>query len=156
MAGAERHADGPVSRSRHVGSAIVLLSMAVIATWNVVNNGNWIEVVLPFGSQFRADVAGAGGLALICWAGGLGLLTRTSIGVWLGRLGAAVLLVLGAWFLWDHVVHPTGSTLWGDPILLIVAPMSALLIGAGIGILVALRPRAGRQATPGRSSGPEV
>ena len=116
MAASDGHAGGPASRSRHVGSAIVLLSMAVIATWNVVNNGNWIEVVLPFGSQFRADVAGAGGLALICWAGGLGLLTRTSVGVWLGRLGAAVLLVLGAWFLWDHVVHPNGSTLYGDPI----------------------------------------
>ena len=155
MAASDGHAGGPASRSRHVGSAIVLLSMAVIATWNVVNNGNWIEVVLPFGSQFRADVAGAGGLALICWAGGLGLLTRTSVGVWLGRLGAAVLLVLGAWLLWDHVVHPNGSTLYGDP-LLIVAPMSALLMGAGIGILVALRPRAGGRATAGRSSAPEV
>ena len=147
MAAPEGHADGPVSRSRHVDSAIVLLSMAVIATWNVVNNGNWTEVVLPFGSQYRADVSGAGGLAVICWAGGLGLLTRTSVGVWLGRLGAAVLLVLGAWFLWDHVVHPNGSTLCGDP-LLIVVPMSALLMGAGIGILVALRPRADPE--PGR------
>jgi hypothetical protein len=100
-------------------------------------------------------VSAACGLAVICWAGGLGLLTGTSVGVWLGRLGAAVLLVLGAWFLWDHVVHPNGSTLYGDP-LLIVVPMSALLMGAGIGMLVALRPRADRRATAGGPSGPEV
>jgi hypothetical protein len=156
VAASERHADGPVSRSRHVGSAIILFGIAAFATWNVLNNGNWIEVVVPFSSQYRADVAGAGGLALIFWAGGLGLLTRTSVGLWLGRLEAAALLVLGAWFLWDHVVHPNGSTLYGDPVLLIVASMSALLMGAGIGMLVALRPRADRRATAGRSSEPEA
>ena len=62
MATPEGHAGGPVSRSRHVVSAIVLLGMAVLATWNVVNNGNWIEVVLPFSSQYRPDVSGACGL----------------------------------------------------------------------------------------------
>jgi hypothetical protein len=140
----EGHAGGPVIRSRHVVSTIALLGMAVFATWNVVNNGNWTEVVLPFSPQYRADVSGAGGLAVICWAGGLGLLTRTNVGLWLGRLGAAVFVGLGAWFLWDHVVHPNGSTLFGDP-LLVVVPMSALLMGAGIGILVALRPGADRR-----------
>jgi hypothetical protein len=155
VAASEGYAGGPASRSRHVASAIVLLGMAAFATWNVVHNSNWAEVVLPFGSQYRADVSAACGLAVICWAGGLGLLTGTSLGVWLGRLGAAVLLVLGAWFLWDYVVHPNGSTLYGDP-LLIVVPMSALLMGAGIGMLVALRPRADRRATAGGPSGPEV
>jgi hypothetical protein len=117
--------------------------MAMLATWNVLNNANWAEVVLPTGSQFRADVSGACVLAVICWAGGLGLLTRTTIGAWLGRLGAAALLVLGAWLLWDHVAHPSGSMLFGDP-LLIVVPVSALLMGAGIGILAVLRPGADR------------
>ncbi len=154
MAASRGHAGGPASRTRHVGSAIVLLGMAVIATWNVVNNGNWIEVVLPSSPQFRADVSGACGLALISWAGGLGLLTRTSVGVWLGRLGAAVLLGLGAWFLSDSV-GSTGitRTSW---LLAIAVAVSALLMGAGIGILVALRPRADRRANAGRSSGSEV
>ena len=135
-----------MSRSRHVPSAIVLLGMAVFATWNVINNGNWTELVLPFSPQYRADVSGACGLAVICWAGGLGLLTRTYVGSWLGRLGAAVLVTLGAWFLGDDVVHPNGSRLFGDPLLMVV-PMSALLMGAGIGILVALRPGADRHPT---------
>lgn len=117
--------------------------MAVLATWNVVNNADWAEVVLPVGSRYRADVAGAFALAVICWAGGLGLLTRTAVGLWLGRLGAAVLVVLGAGLLWDAIVHPSGSTLYGDP-LLIVVPVTALLVGAGIGMLVALRPGADR------------
>ena len=156
MAAPERRADGPVSRSRHPGSAIVLLGLAVIATWNVVNNGNWIEVVLPFGSQYRADVSGACVLAVICWAGGLGLLTRTSLGVWLGRLGAAVLLGLGAWFLWDHVARPGGLGSWPESWPEMIVTITALLVGAGIGILVALRPRADRRATAGRSSEPEV
>jgi hypothetical protein len=140
------HAGGPVSRSRHVPSAIVLLGMAVFATWNVINNGNWTEIVLPFSSQYRADVSGACGLAVIWWAGGLGLLTRTYVGLWLGRIGAVAFVVLGAWFLWDNVVHPNGSRLFGDPLLMVV-PMSALLMGAGIGILVALRPGADRRAS---------
>ena len=83
---------------------------------------------------------------MICWAGSLGLLTRTYVGLWLGRLAAAVLVILGAWFLWDNVVHPSGSRLFGDPLLMVV-PMSALLMGAGIGILVALRPGADRRPT---------
>jgi hypothetical protein len=140
VATSDGYAGGLERRSRHVASAIPLLAMAAVATWNVLHNSNWTEVVLPFGSQYRADVSAACALAVMCWAGGLGLLTGTSVGVWLGRLGAAVLLALGAWFLWDHVVHPSWSILFGDP-LLIVVPISALLIGAGIGILIALRPR---------------
>ena len=142
----EGHAGGPMSRSRHVASAIALLGMAAFATWNVVSNGNWTEVVLPFSSQYRADVSGASALAVVCWAGGLGLLTRTHGGLWLGRLGAATIVVLGAWFMWDHVAHPNGSRLFGDPLLMVV-PMSALLMGAGIGILVALRPGVDRRAS---------
>lgn len=144
MVGPEVRPGSRVRRSRHVGSAIVLLGMAALATWNVLNNAGWEEVVIPFGARYRADVAGAGVLAVICWAGGLGLLTRTTIGIWLGRLGAATFLVLGAWLLWDHVAHPSGSMLFGDP-LLIVVPVSALLMGAGIGILVILRPVADRR-----------
>jgi hypothetical protein len=159
MAAREGHMHGLVRRSRHVPSAIVLLGMAVLATWNVTNNGNWIELVLPFSPQHRADVSGACALAVICWAGGLGLLTRTHVGLWLGRLGAAVLVILGAWLVWDNVVHPNGSMLFGDPLLMVV-PMSALLVGAGIGILVALRPGADRRPTVAgeagsRSRGPQ-
>ena len=134
-----------MNRSRHVVSAIVLLGMATFATWNAANNGDWTDPVLPV----------VGGLAVIWWAGGLGLLTRTSAGVWLGRLGAVVLLVLGVWLLWDQVVRPSGSTLYGDP-LLIAVPLTALLVGAAIGIMIALRPRADRHSTAGRPSGPEV
>ena len=155
MAASQGQAGGPESRSRHVVSAIVLLSMAVFATWNVLDNGNWIEVVLPFSSQYRADVAGAGGLALIFWAGGLGLRTRTSVGMWLGRLEAAALLALGVCVAWDGAVHPRERGLYGDPLLWSVA-LSALLVGVGIGMLVALRPRANRRAPAGRASGPEV
>ena len=125
-----------MNRSRHVISAVVLLGMGVFATWNAVHNGNWTDPVLPV----------VGGLALIWWAGGLGLLSRTSVGVWLGRLGATALLVVGVYLGWDNVVHPTGSTLYGDP-LLIVLPLTALWVGAGIGVLVTLRPRADRDPT---------
>ena len=73
MIAPEGHPGGPGGRSRHVASAIVLVGMAVFATCNVIHNGNWAEVVLPFGSQYRADVSAAAGLAVICWAGGPGL-----------------------------------------------------------------------------------
>jgi hypothetical protein len=146
VAAPDRYASSPVSRSRHVVSAIVLLGLAVFATWNVIHNGDWLEVVLPFSSQYRADVSAACGLAVICWAGGLGLLTRTHVGLWLGRLGAAALVVLGAWLLWDNVVHPSGSRLYGDP-LLIAVPLTVLLMGSGIGMLVALRPEPDRRTS---------
>ncbi|MCJ7710866.1 MAG: hypothetical protein MUQ32_08540 [Chloroflexi bacterium] len=51
MAASAGNAGGPESRSRHIVSAIVLLGMAVFATWNVVNNANWTEVVLHLGSK---------------------------------------------------------------------------------------------------------
>jgi len=141
VAAREEPAGGPVSRSRHVVSATVLLCMAAFATWNVVNNGNWTGVVLPFGPQFRADVSAACVLAVICWAGGLGLLTRTRVGLWLGRLGAAVLLGLGIYFGWDTMIAYDGPEEWRRNALIIATPITALLVGAGVGILLALRPR---------------
>lgn len=140
--------------SRHVVPAAVLLAMAGFATWNVVNNADWPQLVLPFGPAFRTDVSIAAGLAVTWWAGGLGILTRTSVGVWLGRLGASVLVALGTWLLWDTVAHPSGSTLFGDP-LLIVVPMTAVAVGAGIGILVALRHGTDARSTADRPGGPE-
>lgn len=115
--------------------------MAVFATWNVVNNGNWTEVVLPVGPHYRADVAAAGVLAVICWAGGLGLLTRTRVGLWLGRLGAAALLGLGIYFGWDTTIAYDGPEEWRVNALIISTPITALLVGAGAGILLALRAR---------------
>lgn len=128
--------------------------MAAFATWNVFHNSNWAEVVLPFSPQYRSDVAGALALAVVCWAGGLGLLTGSSIGLWLGRLAAAVLFAMGAWFLWDAVAHPTYSILVGDYALVFVVPVSALLMGPAISMVLALRPRAHDRASAGRPGGP--
>ena len=123
--------------SRHVVSAIVLLGMAAIAAWNASNNGDWTDPVVPVVS----------GLAVIWFVAGLGLLSGTAVGVWLGRLGAVALLILGAYFGWDQIVVYDGAESWRGIALLITVPLTALLVGAGIGILVALRSGAGRHAS---------
>jgi hypothetical protein len=140
----QRDTSGPEIRPRHAFSALIMILLAAFATWNVLHNGNWAEVVLPFGPQYRADVAGACGLAVVCWAGGVGLLTGSSIGLWLGRLAAAVLFAMGAWFLWDAVAHPTYSILFGNYSLVFAVPVSVLLMGPALGMLLALRPGARR------------
>jgi len=65
--------------SRHPGAAVLLLVPAVvfILCWS---NG---------------QVALMAAISLILCAGGLGLLTRTSIGRWLGGLAAVVLVLAG-------------------------------------------------------------
>ncbi len=139
-----------------VVSAIPLLGMAALATWDVLHNSDWTEVVLPFGSQYRADVSAACVLAVICWAGGLGLLTPTSVGLWLGRLGAAALLVLGVYVGWDNVVTYDGPESWRGTAMMFAVPVAALLIATGIWILIALRPSADGRATAAPPSGPEA
>jgi hypothetical protein len=125
----------PMNHSRHVVPGIVMLGMAAIATWNVTNNGDWTDPVLPV----------VGGLAVIWWAAGLGLLTGTAVGVWLGRLGATLVLVLGVYFGWDRLVAYAGPESWRWSAFWISLPLTVLLVGTGVGILVALRPRPTRR-----------
>ena len=128
-----------MNRSKHVVSATVLLAMAAFATWNAVNNGDWTDPVI-----FVVGV-----LAVIWLGAGLGLLTGTSVGVRLGRLGAATLLVLGVYVGWDNIVDYGGPESWRTTAIVIAAPLTALLVGAGVGILVALRPGADGRSKAG-------
>ena len=135
-----------MDHARHIVSGIVLLGMAAFATWNVTNNADWTDPVLP----------AVLGLAVIWWAGGLGLLTGTVVGLWLGRLGATVLVVLGAYLGWDSIVDYDGPEAWRWNALWIAVPLTALLVGGGVAILVALRPRPDHDPPAGRPNAPEA
>ena len=124
------------SRSGHVVPSIVLLGMAAFATWNAVNNGDWTDPV----------VLVVGVLAVTWFGAGLGLLTGTSVGVWLGRLGAATLLLFAVYIGWGNIIDYGGPESWRTTAIMIAAALTTLLVGAGVGILVALRP--GRDGRP--------
>jgi len=146
MAGSKGNAADPVTRSGHVVSAILLFVPAAVATWiTVYDRGGWADQVLA-----GAPVLGL--TAVIWWAGGIGLLTRSSVGLWLGRLGAAALLLLGAYLAWYIAADQApGTATWGRTLTyMMIAPETAYLVGAGIGVLVALRPRADHHAAAGR------
>lgn len=120
-----------MKRSRHVVPAAVLLGLAAFAIWNVVNNGDRTDPVVPV----------VGGFAVVWLAAGIGLLTGTSVGVWLGRLGAAAVAVVGLYLGWDNVVAYRGPEGWQGNATVIALSLTLLLVGTGVGILVALRPR---------------
>lgn len=123
----DRGSSDGVTRSRHVGSAIVLLGLAVPAS-----------LFLTFWTTAPPPVVG-----VILWAAGLGLLTGTTIGFWLGRLGASVLLLAAAYVAWNVVIwYFTLEGTWKALNIVLFAGLSALLLGAGSGVWVALRPRA--------------
>jgi hypothetical protein len=85
------------------------------------------------------------GVIAILWVAGLGLWTRTTVGLWLGRLGATALLLTGAYVAWNEITWfftPPGG-MWWTTNLVVFGVLTALLLGAGIGVWVALRPRAG-------------
>jgi len=119
-----------VIRSRHGGSAIVLLGLAAPATLFLTF---WTTAPLP-----------VLGVIVILWAAGLGLLTRTTVGLWLGRLGATALLLTGAYVAWNEITwFFTLEGMWRNANLVVFGVLTALLLAASIGVWVALRPRAG-------------
>jgi len=132
MAGSKGSAADPVTRSRHTGSAIVLLVLAAPLTLSLLF---WTTAPLPV----------IGGIAVL-WAAGLGLLTRSTVGLWLGRLAATGLLLSGVYTAWlfTSIFFTLDGGMWREVNLLFTGAVAVLLVGAGMGILVALRPRAPR------------
>ena len=153
MAASEGRAGGPVIRPRHAVSALTMIDDGGLrdverAPQRELGGGRACRSARSTDPTWPEPC----GLAVICLAGGLGLLTGSSIGLWLGRLAAAVLFALGASFLWDSVTHPTYSMLFGDYSLVFVVPVSVLLMGPAFGMLLALRPGARRRAAASKGS----
>jgi hypothetical protein len=109
-------------------SAIVLLGLAVPAT-----------LFLSFWTTAPLPVIGA---IAVLWVAGLGLLTRSPVGVWLGRLGATVLLLAGVYVAWYSLFSGEEAG-WGLQLVVVIVgvTLATLFGGAGIGVLWALRPR---------------
>lgn len=136
----------------HPVAAITMLAAAVVTLVSLYGKlqneeRRWSEPYWPVWSKEMHAVVIA-----ILVAGGVGLLSRTVVGLWLGRAGAVV-LVLGAlqWATW--IPGEAEGLSLGFSLYLFYVPICAVMGIAGIGILWALQPR--RVVHAGDASGPE-
>jgi hypothetical protein len=131
-----------MKRSRHVGSAISLLVAAVVVGYLSLDATGML--LWYAGDDLAIENVQAAqtihrGIALALLAGGLSLLTGTTFGLWLGRVAAAVMVLVGVYLVWwvmfiDEIYVKAMS-------YLSILPQAALLAGAGVSILWVLRGR---------------